>query len=467
MTTSIDAAVPVYQLSDITFRHNVEGAFTMTASNSTLSLEDRVLIAQAGKLEGEALVIETSLRNIRDEWFWSRQAAITGAIGGKTAESVYRVFNKWDWVESPLGVTSPMPFHLNINCPAGRYIDAFSLFDIINRFQEKGHDVTVQNTGLMCTQSLIAMQAAKRRVMTPRSYLVLTEADGAARGNTQAIKDAVRFLRLLEEHGWRLLTERTNGKLDIDTIKDKTYRGAQWHISAEEALELGLIDDIVTSFQANPGGSLYEELLPTGTETPKERVQKAEARLWLLQTELQKIKLYDNQDAMTETGQIAFFGGVDPESCMAAMNEVNIQLRRAAKDVDLIINSPGGDVYSGSGLMDGLDVLKNNGCDLSTTVCGMAASMGGFLAVTGKRRRITRNSYFMIHQVSTMFSNSLTHMEDGQESMERLQARMFEYMAGTTNGKLAVADLKKNCAERDWWLTPQEALDAGLVDEIV
>lgn len=440
----------------------------MTATNSTSTLKDRLLLAQATKLEGEALGIEAQLRSIRDEsMFWSRQAPITGMIGSATAQSVYRVFNKWDWMESQLGTDSPKPFQLNINCPTGGYIDSFSTYDIINHFQAKGHDVTVQNTGLMCTQSLIVMQAAKRRVMTPRSYLVITEADGAAKGNTQAIKDAVRFLRLLEEHGWKLITERTGGKLDIDTIKDKTYRGAQWHLSAEEALQYGLIDDIVTSYQSNPGSSLHQDLLPTGKESLKDRAQKAETRLLLLQAELHNISRCDNQDALRETGQIGFFGGVNPDSCAYAMGELNIQLRRGAKDVDLIINSPGGDVYSGSGLMDGLDVLKNNGCNLSTTIYGMAASMGGFLAVTGGKRRISRNSYFMIHQVSTMFSNSLTHMEDGQESMERLQARMFDYMAGTTKGKLPVDVLKQKCADRDWWLTPQEALDAGLVDEIV
>jgi ATP-dependent Clp endopeptidase proteolytic subunit ClpP len=446
----------------------------MTATNSTItapvSLEDRLLLAEIGKLEGEAQVVETALRNIRDEWFWSRQASVHGGIGGKTAESVYRVFNKWDWIEGPLGVAQPMPFHLNINCPAGRYIDSFAMYDIINHFQQKGHDVTIQNTGLLCTQSLIAMQSAKRRTMTPRSWIILTEADGQVRGNTANIKDAVRFMRLQEEQGWGLLVERakkSGGKLDLDMIKDKTYRGAQWHVSAEEALELGLIDDIVTSFQSFPGVALYEDLLPTESDSLKDRAKKAEARLFLLQADLQKIKFNDNRDAMTETGQISLFDAVRADTCDAVMSELNIQLRRGTKEVDLLINSPGGDVYSGCGLMDGLDVLQQNGAELTTTIYGMAASMGGFLAVTGKKRRISRNSFFMIHQVSTMFATSSTQMEENQESMERLQARMFEGMAATTGGKLPVEELKANCAHNDWWLTPDQALERGLVTEIV
>jgi ATP-dependent Clp endopeptidase proteolytic subunit ClpP len=438
----------------------------MTSIVTVPSLKDRLVMAEVGKLEAEALVVERALRSIEEEWWYSRQAGIFGGIGPATGASVFQTFNKWDWMESQLGITTPTPFHLTVNSPGGRYIDSFATYDVIDHFQRKGHQITVQNTGMMCTQSALLMQAATRRIMTPRSWIMLTEADGQIRGNTNSAKDAVRFLRLLEEHGWRLLTERTNGKLTVEDLKDKTYRGAMWWISAEEALALGLIDEISTEIQGQPGGDRYEDLRPSGEDTWEVRAQKAEARLFLLQTDLARLKFADGASAMEERGQVMLFDEVSAATCSQVQSAMNVHKRRGTKEVELLINSPGGDVASGSGLMDVLDVVKS-GAELTTTIYGYAASMGGFISQMGTKRRMTRNSYFMIHQVSSIFGASTTQLEDQQESMERKQKRLFKDMSDRTGGKLSVEELTKNCNEHDWWLTPKQALEAGLVDEII
>jgi ATP-dependent Clp endopeptidase proteolytic subunit ClpP len=444
---------------------------TTTTQTTTLTdlkgLKERALIATVGKLENECRVVEEALRAFEEDWFWSRQIGLLGAIGPNAAGIAYRTFNKWDWMETELGIAQNTPYVVTFNVGGGRYIDSFALYDIIRLFQAKGHDITCQNTGMMTTHSLIAMQAAKKRVATPRSYFILSDAEGEVGGNTNAHRDAIRFMRQQEEQGWRLIAERTGGKISIDDLKDKTYRGAHWHISAAEALSLGLIDEIDSVIQGQPGFSRHAELLPAEGDSWTARKLKAEARLALLQTELVRAKSAEGAAAMDKLGQIMMFAKVDAETCGAVQEAVNSHVRRGTKNIDLVLNSPGGSVHAGCGLMDVIDTAKERGAGFTTTIFGYAASMGGMLSQTGDHRRISANSYFMVHQVSSMFGSSSSHLEDQQQSMERLQTDLFTYMANRTGGKLTLDAIKAKCNERDWWLTATEALEAGLVDEVI
>lgn len=438
----------------------------MTSTVTTPSLKDRLLSAEIGKLETEALSIERLLRGIEEDGWYNRQAALFGVIGSLTAETIYRMFRKWHWLSGELSGIAPLPFHLGVNSPGGSYLDAFSGFDIIDYFKALGHPVTVQNTGMMTTHAAIMMQAADRRIMTPRSRMMIHEADIQARGNTGDIKDRVKFIRQLEEHGWRLLVSRTNGKLSVEELKNRTYRGTIWELTAEEALEFGLIDAIATDMQEMPGRPRHNDLLASDGDSLEVRKQKAEARLCLLQTDLVRLKTLESIEAADEAGQVLLFDEVEPKICTVVQSKLNMLRRRGLTDVEMLLNTPGGDVYSGSGLMDVMEEI-NQHANLTTTILGYAASMGGFLFQMGKKRRISKNSYFMIHQASTMFGTSSTHAEERQEAMEKMQNRMFSFMSERTGGKISSTELLSKCKEHDWWLTPQELLEAGLADEII
>jgi ATP-dependent Clp endopeptidase proteolytic subunit ClpP len=423
-----------------------------------------MLIAKVAVLEAEATGMEEKLARINSGWFANRQADIVGDIGSATSSSAYRLFHKWGWADP----TTKHPFVLQLNSGNGSYIDAFSMFDIIRLTQEAGHSVSVANIGMLGTHATILMQAANRRIMSPRSWLVLKEAQGVAQGNTNQHRDKVKFLRTLEEHGWRLLAERAGSKVTVEELKDRTYRGAEWWLSAEEALELGLIDGIENAVQVLPATSLVDpDLMPAEGDSLRTRAQKAETRKAIADAHLMRLGRIESLSSLDETGKVMLFDPVRPDTCANAAQNLDALQRRGAKDVEFLINSPGGCVVSGAGLMDALDGMKASGAKLTTTVYGYAASMGGFLSQTGTHRRMTKNSYFMIHQVSNIFGGSSSHMEDGQASMERLQEMLFSYMANRTGGKLPLADLKAKCNEHDWWLTPAEAEAAGLIDEII
>ncbi|MDZ4833265.1 MAG: ATP-dependent Clp protease proteolytic subunit [Candidatus Melainabacteria bacterium] len=435
----------------------------MTNSNlSPSALRDRLVRAQVSVLESEARAVEEKVARIRAGGFFNRQVDVVGDIGSATSSSAYRIFTKWA-LEEP---NQQQPYVLQLNSGGGNYINSFAMYDIIRLFQKDGRQVTAANMGMMGTQAAILMQSAKRRVMSPSSWIVLKEVEGTAKGNTNAHRDAVRFFRTLEEHGWKLLLERSS--LEKQQILDNTYRGGEWWIGAEEALKFGLIDEICAEVQVLPCADIVDpDLLPLEGDSWSVRKHKAAIRKTLAESELLRMTRYDSLDTFEETNQVLLFSDVSPASCSGVTQSMNSFIRRNTPAVDFVINSPGGCVVSGAGTMDVLDKAKANGTKLSTTIYGYAASMGGFLSQTGAHRRMTRNAYFMIHQVSAIFGGSSSHLDEKQANMERLQQMLFTHMSERSGGKLSMETLKANCNDHDWWLTPEEALSFGLIDEII
>jgi ATP-dependent Clp protease protease subunit len=131
--------------------------------------------------------------------------------------------------------------------------------------------------------------------------------------------------------------------------------------------------------------------------------------------------------------------------------------------IEIIINSKGGSVYDGLGL---INVIDNSQTAIHTYVYGLAASMGLLIAVSGHRRFAGRLSTFMYHSVSNTIGGKLEHLKNRLDEVQRLQLVYDEYLLGRT--KLEVAQLiHAQEHKRDWFMSPEEALEWGIVDEIV
>ena len=134
-----------------------------------------------------------------------------------------------------------------------------------------------------------------------------------------------------------------------------------------------------------------------------------------------------------------------------------------SKDIHLYINSPGGVITAGMAIYDTMQYIK---CDVSTICIGMAASMGAFLLAGGTKgkRFALPNAEVMIHQPSGGAKGQATEIEIAAENIIKTKKKMNTMLAeftGQTYEKVA-AD-----TERDYWLTAEEALEYGLVDEII
>ncbi|SDM84807.1 ATP-dependent Clp protease, protease subunit [Paenibacillus sp. yr247] len=131
--------------------------------------------------------------------------------------------------------------------------------------------------------------------------------------------------------------------------------------------------------------------------------------------------------------------------------------------IDLIINSNGGSVYDGLGL---INVIDNSKTPVHTYVYGLAASMSLLIAVSGHKRYSGRLSTFMYHSVSSHIDGHLEHLKNRVDETQRLQNIYDEYILAKS--KLSADELLSvQEHQRNWYMSPDEALSLGIIDEIV
>ncbi len=131
-------------------------------------------------------------------------------------------------------------------------------------------------------------------------------------------------------------------------------------------------------------------------------------------------------------------------------------------DINLYINSPGGSVTAGMAIFDTMNYIK---CPVRTVCIGMAASMGAFLLMAGEKgkRLALPNSEVMIHQPSGGASGQSTDVTIHAEWLLRTKNKMNGLMAQMTGQPLEKIALD---VERDHFMSAQEALEYGIIDEI-
>ena len=133
------------------------------------------------------------------------------------------------------------------------------------------------------------------------------------------------------------------------------------------------------------------------------------------------------------------------------------------KDIQLYINSPGGVVYDGLAIYDTMHYIKP---DVQTIGIGLQASMGAFLLSSGAKgkRFVLPNARVMIHQPSSGTQGKVTDQEISLREAMELKERLAKIIAGNTGQKL---DKVKADMERDYWMSADEALEYGVVDEVI
>ena len=133
------------------------------------------------------------------------------------------------------------------------------------------------------------------------------------------------------------------------------------------------------------------------------------------------------------------------------------------KDIHLYINSPGGSVTAGMAIYDTMQYIK---CDVSTICIGMAASMGAFLLSGGAKgkRMALPNAEIMIHQPLGGTQGQATEIEIAAKHILRTKEKLTRIIA--ENCGKDYEEVLADC-ERDNWKTAEEALEYGLIDQVI
>ena len=133
------------------------------------------------------------------------------------------------------------------------------------------------------------------------------------------------------------------------------------------------------------------------------------------------------------------------------------------KDIHFYINSPGGSVTAGMAIYDTMQFVK---CDVSTTVIGMAASMGAFLLAGGAKgkRYALPNAEVMIHQPSGGARGQASDIKIVAEQILQTRQKLNEILAANCGQPVEQVAID---TERDNYMTAEQAKAYGLVDEVI
>lgn len=133
------------------------------------------------------------------------------------------------------------------------------------------------------------------------------------------------------------------------------------------------------------------------------------------------------------------------------------------KDIQIFINSPGGYITAGLAIYDTIRFL---GCDVNTYCIGQAASMGALLLAAGTKgkRRSLPHSRIMIHQPSGGIMGTSADIKLQAQEILRLKQYLAEILSECTGQPI---EKVLSDSERDFFMSPHEAIQYGLIDEIV
>ena len=153
----------------------------------------------------------------------------------------------------------------------------------------------------------------------------------------------------------------------------------------------------------------------------------------------------------------------DGMSSLIVAQLLHLEAENPSKDISMYINSPGGVVTSGLSIYDTMQYIRPK---VSTLVIGQAASMGSLLLTAGYKsmRFSLPNSRIMVHQPSGGYQGQATDIMIHAEETLKLKKRLNEIYVTHTGQKLKAVE---SALDRDNFMSPQEAKDWGLVDEIV
>ena len=142
---------------------------------------------------------------------------------------------------------------------------------------------------------------------------------------------------------------------------------------------------------------------------------------------------------------------------------IHLESEDPEKDIQIYINSPGGQVYSGLAIYDTMQYIKP---DIQTTCVGIAMSMGAIILAGGaKGKRVALpNAKILIHQVSGGFQGQATDIEIQARETINLKRRLEEILAQHTTRP--IEQVSKDM-ERDYFLSSQEAQEYGIIDNVI
>ena len=173
----------------------------------------------------------------------------------------------------------------------------------------------------------------------------------------------------------------------------------------------------------------------------------------------------DKQGRIITLGEITNENICDAIEAIYEVNEEDKSKEADKRDpIKLILSSPGGDVYDGIGIVD---VIENSITPIHIYVHGQAQSMGFAIATCGHYRYASKRTTFMYHEISWETSREKLQYHDQEVKEGRRLWKVYDDII-VTNTNITHKTLEQvRRTYKEWYMTAQEALKLGVIDEII
>ena len=161
---------------------------------------------------------------------------------------------------------------------------------------------------------------------------------------------------------------------------------------------------------------------------------------------------------------LVLHGELNEELCNRVCKKLVYLDLKKAKEINIVLNSVGGEVYHGLLIFNTLEDLKKKNIKVIIEARGLCASMGVWVLLGGSERTSSKYTRFLLHETSSFTYGKVSEMKEGVQELEKLNLMLDDIIVNRT--KISLQRLQQKTRKREWWLSAEEALKYGLIDRI-
>lgn len=162
---------------------------------------------------------------------------------------------------------------------------------------------------------------------------------------------------------------------------------------------------------------------------------------------------------------VILHGELMEENCDKISKRLLFLYCKGVKEIDVILNSVGGEVYHSLLIFNTMEDLKKKGMVIHIEARGVCASMGVILLMAGSTRSASKYTRFLLHELSSWAYGKASEVKEESAELTKVNKMLDNIISEKTS--LTPEKLRKNTRKKDWWLSAEEALKYGIIEKIV
>jgi len=193
---------------------------------------------------------------------------------------------------------------------------------------------------------------------------------------------------------------------------------------------------------------------------------KDNLEIWEMDEENKKSHLEEKLEAeLLEHKIILLHGELNERLCSLVCKQLMYLDLKGAKEINIVLNSVGGEVYHGLLIYNTLEDLKRKGIKVNIEARGVCASMAMIILQGATVRKCSRYTRILLHEVSGWSYGKASKISEESKELAKVNKMLLEIIC--KRSKLSMRSLEKKIKKKDWWLSAEEAFSLGLVDQVV